>query len=160
MSRTLARGAISNASVQRKGVGGEVGCRYGAGDRVKSSCSEARSMTNISRIAASALFLTSGTLHFFKADTYERIVPPGLPNAAALVVISGAAEIAGAIGLSIPKTRRAATFGLIALLVAVFPANIYMAIAHEHFAPIAPAWLLYARLPLQAGLVAWVWTLR
>ncbi len=123
-------------------------------------CSEADGMTNISRVAASLLFATSGTLHFAKPAVYQQIVPPGLPNASALVAISGAAEIAGAIGLSFPLTRRAAAFGLIVLLVAVFPANIYMAVAHEHFAPVAPAWLLFARLPLQAGLIAWMWTLR
>jgi uncharacterized membrane protein len=56
--------------------------------------------------------------------------------------------------------RRPAAFGLIALLFAVFPANVYMALEHERFARLAPAWVLYARLPLQVVLLAWVWLLR
>jgi len=117
-------------------------------------------MPNISRLAAGAIFLTSGTLHFAKPEIFRQIVPPGLPDPDALVAISGAAEIAGAIGLFVPATRRAATLGLIALLVAVFPANVYMAVDHEKFARVAPTWLLYSRLPLQVVLIAWIWGLR
>lgn len=117
-------------------------------------------MPQFSRLAASALFLSSGTLHFVKPDMFAKIVPPALPNAGVLVAISGAAEIAGALGLWLPATRRGSAFGLIALLVAVFPANVYMALAHERFSAVAPAWLLFARLPVQAVLVGWVWRLR
>ncbi len=116
-------------------------------------------MFNFSRLAASALFFSSGTLHFVKPELFERIVPPALPNAPFLVAVSGAAEIAGAIGLCFPATRRLSAFGLVALLFAVFPANVYMAVAHERFAGVAPAWVLFARLPLQAVLIAWVWRL-
>jgi uncharacterized membrane protein len=112
------------------------------------------------RYALSALFLTSGTLHFVKPESFEKIVPPGLPDPPALVAISGAAEIAGALGILLSGTRRPATLGLIALLAAVFPANVYMALAHERFASVAPAWLLVARLPLQPFLMILVWTLR
>ncbi len=117
-------------------------------------------MPFFARLAASALFLGSGTLHFVKPEMFAKIVPPALPNAGALVAVSGAAEIAGALGLWVPATRRFSAFGLVALLVAVFPANVYMALAHERFARIAPAWLLYMRLPLQAVLIAWVWGCR
>jgi uncharacterized membrane protein len=117
-------------------------------------------MPDYSRLAAGALFLTSGTLHFVKPGIFRQIVPPGLPAPHALVAISGAAEIAGAVGLFVPPVRRAATYGLIALLFAVFPANVYMAIDHERFAAVAPAWVLYARLPLQAVLAVWIWGLR
>ena len=113
-----------------------------------------------SRLAASALFFTSGTLHFLKPQIFCAIVPPGLPNPPFLVAISGAAEIAGAVGLSIPRLRRAAAIGFIALLVAVFPANVYMAREHARFAALAPRWLLLVRLPLQAVLIGWVWTCR
>jgi uncharacterized membrane protein len=68
---------------------------------------------------------------------------------------SGVAEIAGGVGLVIRPLRRVAGWGLIALLIAVFPANIYM-LQHPgqfHFAP----WILWARLPLQAVFIAWVW---
>jgi uncharacterized membrane protein len=117
-------------------------------------------MPPYSRLAASVVFLTSGGLHFIKPEIFRQIVPPALPEPAALVAVSGAAEIAGAVGLMIPTTRRAAAIGLCTLLVAVFPANVYMALAHERFARIAPAWLLYMRLPLQAVLIAWVWGCR
>ncbi len=73
--------------------------------------------------------------------------------------ISGAAELAGAVGLLIPQTRRYAAYGLIALLVAVFPANIYMALDRTRFEQL-PEWALLARLPLQFLLIAWIWGLR
>jgi uncharacterized membrane protein len=117
-------------------------------------------MAQLSRLAASALFLASGTLHFAKPELFRQIVPPALPDPAALVAISGVAEIAGAAGLWLPATRRPASLGLIALLFAVFPANVYMAVEHERFARVAPAWLLYCRLPLQVVLLGWVWALR
>lgn len=87
---------------------------------------------------------------------YEDIVPPQFGHAAALVAVSGFAEIAGGIGLAISPTRRAAGWGLIALLVAVWPANIFMALDAGHFAAVAPAWLLWLRVPLQIGLIWWV----
>jgi len=88
---------------------------------------------------------------------YAAIVPPFIPNARALVLISGAFEILGGIGVLLPFSRVAAGWGLIALLVAVFPANIYMATEAERFRSVAPAWTLWARLPLQAVLILWVY---
>lgn len=114
----------------------------------------------ISRGLAALLFLAAGTMHFVAPAAYVSIVPPGFPQPALLVALSGAAEIAGGAGLLVRGLRTAAAFGLIALLLAVFPANVYMALAHDRFAAVAPAWLLYARLPLQALLIGWVWTLR
>lgn len=82
-------------------------------------------------------------------------MPSWLPQPEALVAISGAAEVLGGMGLLIPQTRRAASFGLVALLVAVFPANVQMALDPEGAGRgISPA-LLYARLPLQP-LLAWI----
>lgn len=98
-------------------------------------------------------------MHFLKSDAFVQIVPPAFPAKEALVAISGAAEIAGAIGLVIPQTRTAAVYGLIALLVAVFPANVYMALDRARFASL-PEWALIARLPLQALLIGWIWGLR
>ncbi|GAC1593927.1 MAG: DoxX family protein [Candidatus Velthaea sp.] len=114
----------------------------------------------IPRVLAAALFLFTGTQHFLKPAIFVAIVPPMLPAPGALVAISGAAEISGGLGLLFPQTRRIAVYGLIALLLAVFPANIYMAVAHEKFASFAPLWLLIARLPLQLLLIAWIWRLR
>lgn len=74
------------------------------------------------------------------------------------MIVSGLAEIAGGVGLLIGPLRRPAGWGLIALLVAVFPANIYMALESAKFADLdMPIWTVYARLPLQAVLIAWVW---
>ena len=104
-----------------------------------------------------ALFVAAGAVHFKNPAMYERIMPPYLPAHAQLVAISGACEILGGIGAALPQTRRPAGIGLIALLVAVFPANLYMATDAASFAAFAPAWALWARLPLQAFLIVWVY---
>jgi uncharacterized membrane protein len=84
-------------------------------------------------------------------------VPPSLhDDAARLVRISGIAEIAGGVGVLLPRTRRLAGLGLIALLGAVFPANLHMARNPERFRRI-PRWALYARLPLQPLMMRWAW---
>lgn len=107
-------------------------------------------------IAPGLLFISTGIMHFTAAPGFRAIVPPQLGHADALVAISGVAELAGGIGLLVPATRSAAGIGLIALLVAVWPANIYMAFAANDFASVAPAWVLWARVPLQIPLVWWV----
>ena len=108
------------------------------------------------RFALAALFIASGTSHFVRSEFFTSIVPPWLPWALALVWISGFFEIAGAIALLVPATRRAAGIGLIALMVAVFPANVHMALHAESFPHFAPG-LLWLRLPLQAVLIALAW---
>jgi uncharacterized membrane protein len=107
------------------------------------------------RWLAAIFFVVAGTFHFLKPETYLQIMPPSFPNPQLLVAVSGAAEIAGGIGLMIRPLRRLAGWGLIALLIAVFPANFYMMEHPEkfHFA----LWILLARLPLQVVFVAWVW---
>jgi uncharacterized membrane protein len=102
----------------------------------------------------SVFFLVAGTLHFLRPDAYERIVPRYLPAHRELVLLSGAAEIAGAVGVAIPRTSRLAGAWLAATLAAVFPANVEMALHAERYEPIPPA-LLWARLPLQPLLVIW-----
>ncbi len=102
-----------------------------------------------------ALFVVAGLQHFRSPRPYESIVPPGFGDPHDLVVVSGICEILGGVGAILPPTRRVAGWGLILLLLAVFPANIYMALESEKFKAI-PAWLLYARLPLQFVLLAWV----
>lgn len=105
----------------------------------------------------SVAFITTGLLHFLRPEYYEQIMPGYLPAHRELVLVSGAAEIAGGLGVALHQTRRAAGVWLVALLILVFPANINMAVHSERFASIAPA-LLWARLPLQ-GLMIW-WVLR
>ena len=103
-------------------------------------------------------FVVAGIAHFVFPDAYARIVPPYLPQPGLLVLISGIAEIAGGIGILVPITRRLAAFGLVVLLIAVFPANIYMAVAHIPFSGLAGRpWLQWLRLPLQAPLIWWAW---
>ena len=103
------------------------------------------------------LFIVAGSIHFVNPKIYEAIMPPYLPAHRALVAISGFFEILGGIGSMIPQTRKAAGIGLIALLVAVFPANLYMATDAAKFASFAPAWALWARLPIQLFLIVWVY---
>lgn len=94
-------------------------------------------------------------MHFLRPEMYVRIMPPYLPLHLELVLLSGALEILGGVGLLVPRTRRVAGLGLMALLVAVFPANVHMALHPEIFG--LPPLLLWLRLPFQAVLVAWVW---
>ncbi len=105
----------------------------------------------------SVAFIAAGTLHFLRPESYEQIMPEYLPAHRELVLISGAAEIAGGVGLVFAQTRRAAGIWLAALLIAIFPANVNMAVNSEQFRSLDPA-LLWARLPLQ-GLLIW-WALR
>jgi uncharacterized membrane protein len=105
------------------------------------------------------LFIGAGVNHFVMPRPYRRIVPPwmGDPSTrAAIVTVSGVAEIAGGLGVLLPRARRLSGFGLIALLAAVFPANLHMALNPGEFDRI-PRGALYARLPLQPLLAWWVW---
>jgi uncharacterized membrane protein len=107
------------------------------------------------RILAAVFFVVAGTFHFLKPEPYRQIIPPQFPAPQLLVIISGIAEIAGGIGLLIPSFRRWAGWGLVALLIAVFPANFYMAEHPERFQ--YSRWLLWGRLPLQVVFLVWVW---
>lgn len=102
------------------------------------------------------LFVGAGVNHFVMPRPYRRIVPPGIGDPATLVTVSGVAEVAGGLGVLLPRTRRLSGLGLIALLAAVFPANLYMARNPGEFRRI-PRWALYARLPLQPLAMLWVW---
>lgn len=104
-----------------------------------------------------AFFVFAGTLHFTHTDRYIAIMPPYVPAPREMVLLSGVAEIAGGVAALVPATRRAAGLWLVATLVAVFPANVHMALCPEQVRGLdVPGWLLWARLPLQAALVAWV----
>ena len=102
------------------------------------------------------LYIVAGTLHFLLTPAYMRIMPTYLPAHRELVLLSGAAEMVGGAGVLIPATRRAAAWGLIALLLAVFPANLTMVIDHSRF-PAVPLWAAWLRLPLQLPLLYWAW---
>jgi uncharacterized membrane protein len=108
-------------------------------------------------VAAALLYIVAGSLHFIIPAPYLRIMPPYIPWHAAMVRISGAFEILGGLGLLAPATRRSAAWGLVALLLAVFPANFYMAThpAEAGAAGIAPIFR-WGRLPLQVVLIWWL----
>ncbi|AWN23383.1 hypothetical protein DKM44_09195 [Deinococcus irradiatisoli] len=115
------------------------------------------SKTDALSAVLAALFIGAGALHWLKPDVFDAVVPdyvPMPPRTATL--ISGAAELAGGLGLLLPATRPAARWGLLALLVAVFPANVEMARHAGSFRPL-PEWALWARLPLQPLLMYAVW---
>lgn len=106
------------------------------------------------------LFLAAGIMHFVVPHYYEAIVPSYLPAHTTLVALSGVAEIAGGVGLLIPSLRSAAGIGLIALLIAVFPANLEMLrLYRERGVSSGSEALLWLRLPLQLLLIWWAWKL-
>jgi uncharacterized membrane protein len=102
-----------------------------------------------------AFFVTAGVMHFVIPRTYAAIVPDWLPAHRELVYASGVAEIAGGAGVLHPRTREAAAWWSVATLVAVFPANVHMALHPERYEVPGGRAALLARLPLQAGAIAW-----
>jgi uncharacterized membrane protein len=116
------------------------------------------SWKRVLRWILAAFMVAAGANHFVSPDAYAAMVPRELPSPMALVYLSGVAEIAGGLGLLHPRTRVAAAWGLVLLLLAVFPANVNMAVNQLPLGgkPV-PSWALWARLPLQAVLIAWAW---
>jgi len=113
-------------------------------------------LKEILRILLAVFVITAGILHFASPAPFVRIMPSYLPYHLELVYISGCFEILGGIGLLLPPVSHAAAWGLIALFIAVFPANINMAINYIHLEGIPDSPFLYwARLPLQLVLIAW-----
>lgn len=100
-----------------------------------------------------ALFIAGGINHFVAPDMYVRIMPPYLPFHRPLVLLSGAFELILGVLLLVPRYSRLAAWGLIALLIAIFPANIYL-YQHQEFLH-APPILHFIRLPLQGVLILW-----
>lgn len=110
------------------------------------------------RVILSIAIIVVGVTHFIKPEQYARIVPPQLPYPFELVYISGFFEILGGIGLLIPFVSVAAAWGLIALFIAVFPANINQAINSIPIDGIPHhPYLYWVRLPFQAVLITWAW---
>ena len=105
--------------------------------------------------ACSLFFMVAGSFHFLNPEPFVEIMPEVLPFPLALVYISGFFEILGGLGLLFARTRQKASWGLLALLIAVFPANLNMAINSIDFG--LPHEWLWWRLPLQVVFVLWVW---
>lgn len=105
----------------------------------------------------SAIYVLAGFNHFLNPQTYIKIIPTWLPSPVMINYVSGLAEIVLGILLLFNSTRTLAAWGVIVLLIAIFPANIQMSINfynshHPKF------WWTIARLPLQVGLIAWAWS--
>lgn len=113
-----------------------------------------RSGLSTGRVVMAILYLAAGAMHFLATEKYMAIMPGYLPAHRELVYVSGAAEMLGGVGLLPERTRRAAAWGLVLLLVAVFPANVTMITEHERF-PNVPLWAAWLRLPLQLPLIWW-----
>ena len=111
----------------------------------------------ISRIILAIFFCSAGILHFAIAPTYVKIMPPYLPAPLELVYISGVFEILGGIGILIPFLQIPAGYGLVALMMAVFPANINMVVNYDQIGWDFPLVLLWIRLPMQGLLIWWIW---
>ncbi|MFG6666398.1 DoxX family protein [Halomonas sp. HNIBRBA4712] len=112
-------------------------------------------MPGVPILIIAAFFLIGGVAHFTLTEFFMRAMPGYLGYHRELVLISGGFELLGAVGILFRRSRRFAGWGLVALMVAVFPANVHMAIHSAQF-PAIPVWLLYLRLPLQAVLIGFV----
>ena len=106
-----------------------------------------------------AFYVFAGAMHFARPDYYMAMMPPYLPWHAQLIFLSGVGEVLCGLGVLFPPTRRLAAWGTIALLVAVFPANIHVAFNNVPVfgAKEGAGALGYVRLPFQAVLIAWAW---
>ena len=104
----------------------------------------------------SALYIIAGFNHFIRPKIYLRMMPPSLPNHPLLNYLSGAAEIILGACLLAPNLQSMAAWGIIILLILIFPANVYM-LTSGKFNKI-PKWILWARLPLQLVLIWWAFS--
>ena len=114
-------------------------------------------LRNLNLLGLSVFFIYFGVDHFINPDFYLSIMPPSFPMHLEAVYISGLFEILGGVGVLLSKTRKLAGWGLFALLIAVYPANIYMALTPEAF-PDIPLSALYFRLVLQFLFFYWAYS--
>jgi uncharacterized membrane protein len=114
-----------------------------------------------SRKSLAGFFALAGAMHFVVPRAYEAMMPPSLPRHREAVIVSGLAEIAGGAAVLPARTRRFARWWLLGLLLAVFPANVHMAVNPQQVRGLdlsrVPRWALWARLPLQPLAMLWVW---
>lgn len=103
-----------------------------------------------------ALYIIAGLNHFRVPRVYERMIPPAFTAPKALNITSGLTEIVFGILLCMPQTSAFAAWGIIALLIAIFPANVYM-LMNKKAGMGVPKWILILRLPLQLVLIWWAW---
>jgi uncharacterized membrane protein len=113
----------------------------------------------VARVVLALVMIAIGLTHFIAPAGFVKIVPSSFPSPLALVLVSGFFEIAGGVGLLIARVRRAASVGLVLLYIAVFPANVNMAVNDVQLGDVhVPSALLWLRLPFQLVLIAWaIW---
>lgn len=124
----------------------------------KMETSQEKTLKKIALYATGVFFIIAGARHFIYPEFYMLMMPNYLPVPLMLIYISGFFEIAGGIGLMIPKTRAFSAWGLMVLLLAVLPANVYL-YTHNIQLPdtYAPSWIGMLRIPLQFLLIAWMY---
>lgn len=113
-------------------------------------------LKTLSRCLFGLLFVGAGVMHFVAPAFYLKIMPPYIPFHLALVYLSGLFEIGLGVMLLVRKWARLAGWGLILLLVAIFPANIYVYQHQDLFPDLSPFWHLM-RLPIQGVLILWAY---
>lgn len=113
-------------------------------------------LLNSSLYVMASIYILAGLLHFLQPQVFLKIMPPYIPFHRAMVLLSGIAEILLGFGLLFPATREYAAWGIIALLIAVFPANIEQ-VRSKGARLGLPMWAVIARLPLQLVLIWWAW---
>ena len=112
----------------------------------------------VARVAMGITFILASTMHFTASEAELKIIPAFLPLRREALYITGVLEFLGGIGLFVPnrKVQRAASWGLVGLLVAIFPANVYQAIANIKLGGFLDSPLyLWGRLPFQAVFISW-----
>lgn len=115
-----------------------------------------RSTQDRAALALAVGFLMTGIMHFTTTERFLGMMPPWLPWHRELVYVSGVFEIVGAIGLLFRRTRRPAAYGLVALLIAVMPANLHVALSGGHVEGLPTgAWYYWLRIPFQVVFIAW-----
>lgn len=113
-------------------------------------------MRSLARTILGIAFIVAGLNHFWNPKFYRAIMPPYIPEHGLMVEVSGYAEVILGAMVFIPRWARVTRWGLIALLIAIFPANLHMALNPQQY-PQIPHWILWARLPLQPLMMAWVY---
>ena len=111
-------------------------------------------LKKISLIIMILFYIAAGINHFWHPAGYYSIIPPYLPHPHMINIIAGIAEICGGLLLIFPATRKFAAYGIIAMLIAFMPAHIYMI---QEGGILAPLWVAWLRIPLQAVLIWWAW---
>lgn len=112
-----------------------------------------------SAIVLALVFILAGVVHLLRPDIYRPIMPRWLPAHDLLIMVSGVGQLIGGVGLLVPRIRRHASVGLIVLLIAIFPANVEMLhVYHRRDVSLLVEAMLWLRLPLQAFLIWWAWS--